>query len=401
MMIRLLCACTCAVLAVADDDAVAAANAAQSEFSGLTSRARDATDESKLLKAKLLDGTVAKKGTPTYSGPDFWNVAHMTLTKKLIDWAEDRGANAVEIDVIFDHDVAENAGAKGAWPAVTYHGSPCDCTCVYLASVPLGLCSMAPFGGQFWATCQTEGLLHDVLIHIAKNYNLDKAGLGLVHFDNKIANAFAGPRAIYKITFDAGVYGGWRGYVNNENQEQTGRNLGIVIWYYLFRQGFTGIAVVGGSANTKKPQDGSFFIGVIALMAQVDYLASTWIAWEADQDGGIEGLSLSTFINANSRLLTHMRGNGKLKSGESYTRVMCNGISSCIHTSKTSKYYARIKGALVSKHADKVFTWTVDDWWAMESYLSFGTDGLITNNPAILSLETKKYGRPMPNTAYK
>jgi len=69
----------------------------------------------------LYDGGYTPEDFVNTQQRPFYNIAHMTNTPKAIDYAVSAGANAIEIDLVFDWDTS--------LPKRWFHGYPCDCTC--------------------------------------------------------------------------------------------------------------------------------------------------------------------------------------------------------------------------------------------------------------------------------
>ncbi|XP_053404446.1 dermonecrotic toxin LamSicTox-alphaIV1ii-like [Mercenaria mercenaria] len=114
----------------------------------------------------------------------FYNIAHMTNTPASVDWALDKGANGVEIDLTFD--------TSTGTPMVFRHsvaGEACDCTCMCPAPVwelcrvlyPNSVCAKLLDDVSGISPCRAESPLATMLTFLAK-----KSSLALIYIDNKI-----------------------------------------------------------------------------------------------------------------------------------------------------------------------------------------------------------------------
>jgi hypothetical protein len=298
----------------------------------------------------------------------------MILSTDLVDWALDKGANGLEIDVAFSHEGQDvNAGAIAKW---AYHGAPCDCNCPHIWWVPL--CKWDGFGGGgFPLDCELSSRITDVLRHMANS-----EGVGLIHLDNKHGGNFAGTR-LYK------------GYQTSEDTKNTGTHLANMIVTEVFqRPWFGGDVVFGGSANLK---DYSWWLGILRGLTR-DLVSRTWLAWEVlynqDAINSCEDLH-AAFKRLKQEVI-------RLEYPTTYMSVRANGMSGCAHWLTGPFYYSFEAGVSIGvrdksgSYLDKVFCWTVDIPFSMNQYLMLGVDALITNEPSQLVDEVRKHNRPLP-----
>lgn len=100
---------------------------------------------------------------------DFYVVAHMANNLASVDWAVERGANAVEMDLQFWPDGAVNEFR---------HGSPCDCTCRVVTLSADNICT--PLGDS----CNAKAEAREMMRKVAS-----KSQVALLFIDSKVDGA--------------------------------------------------------------------------------------------------------------------------------------------------------------------------------------------------------------------
>lgn len=114
----------------------------------------------------------------------FYNIAHMTNTPNSVNWALDKGANAVELDLNFD--------SSSGSPLLFRHskaGEACDCSCLCPAPIwwvcsflyPNTVCAKLLGDVRGMSPCRAESSMTTMLNFLAK-----KSSLALVIIDSKI-----------------------------------------------------------------------------------------------------------------------------------------------------------------------------------------------------------------------
>ena len=146
---------------------------------------------------------------PTKASEDgFYAIAHMVNSKRAVKYAMDAGANAVELDLMFEE--------KQGVPTRFYHGAPCDCTCYrllpFFSSGNICFLSHRP--------CNT-GTRSDELLQ----YLLKFSNLALVYIDSKISKLSA--RA----------------------QKLAAKNIITLAQENLFNRGYKGKILIGAGQN--------------------------------------------------------------------------------------------------------------------------------------------------------
>lgn len=107
---------------------------------------------------------------------DFIVYAHGMNSVEGVRWASSIGVNGIEIDLDWDQDTDQ--------PFRTYHGAPCDCTC--MASFRAGGDSTCKNGGS----CNSEANVKTLLAAVATL----PSPLSVLYVDSKLQNEMSGDK---------------------------------------------------------------------------------------------------------------------------------------------------------------------------------------------------------------
>jgi hypothetical protein len=332
-------------------------------------------------KVSAHDGDMAQTGwgrrrrtkTIRYSGMGeigFMNMGHMLNTKETLDWALKKGANTVEIDIVFN-------GANSKVSHVRHSQNweePCDCTC-YVPSAPFlswgnNVCSVLMSSGGKGSgafACQAARPIRKYMKWLAERKNR----ISMVYFDNKV-NA------------------GW----TTDQQKTAGKSIAQEI-VFLFKAGYRGSIIVGGS-------DASF---KTFLMSSITHIKDTsekmfersYFSYDFHGAKRIISIPLSqeskqTNRNIVEENIEHMhRDFGHLTTNFIYSV----GISACAPTT----HYDMIHHAVHLKNKNEkgrtvkaVIVWTIDSKSAMKKYIEMKVDGMMTNYPSYVKHEAIQLG---------
>merc|ERR1712216_633735 len=293
----------------------------------------------------------------------FMNMGHMLNTKEALDWALKKGANTVEIDIVFN-------GANSKVSHVRHSQNweePCDCTC-YVPSAPFlswgnNVCSvLMSSGGKGSGTfaCQAKRDIRKYMKWLAARSVTP--GIAMVYFDNKVNKLW-----------------------NTDQQRAAGKSLAKEI-VFLFKKGYHGSIIVGGS-------DASFKEFLMSALKHLKKKLSKKLFkrcyFSYDFHGAdkiisvpISGESKATNANIVKENIHHMhRDFGHLTQNFIYSV----GISACAPTT----HYDMIATAMAYKHHAKkgmtlkgVLVWTIDSKDSIKKYIKLGVDGMMTNYPS-------------------
>jgi len=332
-------------------------------------------------KVSAHDGDMAQTGwgrrrrtkTIRYSGMGeigFMNMGHMLNTKETLDWALKKGANTVEIDIVYDKSTSKAKQVRHSQAS----DEPCDCTC-YVPSAPFlswgnNVCSvLMSSGGKGSGTfaCQAARPIRKYMKWLAQR----KQNIAMVYFDNKVNPTWT-----------------------TDQQKTAGKSIAQEI-VYLYQAGYRGAVIVGGS-------DASF---KAFLMSSIKHIKATskqmfersYFSYDFHGAKRIISVPLSqestrTNLRIVEENIHHMhRDFGKLTQNFIYSV----GISACAPTT----HYDMIAHAVKLKKANKrgmsvkaVLVWTIDSKSAMAKYIKMGADGMMTNYPSYVKHEAIQLG---------
>merc|ERR1712216_197569 len=300
----------------------------------------------------------------------FMNMGHMLNTKEALNWALKKGANTVEIDIVYDKSTSKAKQVRHSQAS----DEPCDCTC-YVPSAPFlswgnNVCSslMSSGGkGSGAFACQAARPIRKYMRWVAER----RRYIAMVYFDNKVNPAWT-----------------------TDQQRTAGKSIAQEI-VYLYKAGYRGAVIVGGS-------DASF---KAFLMASIKHIKATskqmfersYFSYDFHGAKRIISVPLSreskrTNLGIVEENIRHMhRDFGKLTQNFIYSV----GISACAPTT----HYDMIDHAVKLKKANKrgmsvkaVLVWTIDSKSAMAKYIKMGADGMMTNYPSYVKAEAVELG---------
>ncbi|XP_066922651.1 dermonecrotic toxin LiSicTox-betaID1-like [Clytia hemisphaerica] len=271
----------------------------------------------------------------SYAG--FYNIAHMTNNIPSIDWAIQKGANAIEIDLQFKGD---------GTPYRFFHSSTCDCSCMCGAggchiAYPNSVCMQLEKTSTYPCDANTDSV--KLLQHAAK-----QQGMALIIIDSKLTD---GGKQMSKDTL-----------------QNAGRKVITLIEENLYGQGYKGSVIIGATGFANKE-----YIKEISMTNSVyrDRIHFT-IDFE-EMKATKEQLDFSWNKNI----------------------VYNIGHSAC---SPSNKAYFGISKLSAINQAKGVFgmtyTWSVDLYKTMNYYSNY-FNGIITNYPGILTGLLKLKGIPL------
>jgi hypothetical protein len=326
------------------------------------------TESAATSKSKVQFGALVRRRrrTTVLNAPKgeigFMNMAHMVNTKQTLDWALNEGANTVEIDIVYDKHSSKAVQARHSMAS----DEPCDCTC-YVPSMMFlnwkaNVCSsLMKHGGKGSGAfaCQSARPIKKYMRWLAA-----RKQIAMTYFDNKVHHSWS-----------------------IDQQVTAGRSIAKQI-QYLFKQGYQGSVIVGGS-------DAAFKTYLVTAMQYLhdklskDLFKRTY--WSYDFHGADKVISVP--ISAESKQtnhdivienINHMHRDFKHLTSNYVYSV---GISACAPTT----HYDMAKTAVNHKKAygllKAVIIWTIDSESSMRKYLDIGVDGLMTNYPSYLFKE--------------
>jgi hypothetical protein len=323
-----------------------------------------------------------RRRTTTLKAPKgqvgFMNMAHMVNTKETLDWGLAQGANTVEIDIVYDSVSSEATQARHSMAA----DEPCDCTC-YVPSMlflnwKANVCSsLMAHGGKGSGTfaCQAARPIQTYMTWLAA-----RKQIAMTYLDNK-------------------VHPGW----TQAQQKKAGTSIAKLV-EYLFKKGYAGSVIVGGSDAKFK----TYLVTALKYLKanlSADVFKRTY--WTYDFHGADKIISVplsgeSKAVNAGivKENIEHMHRDFKDLT-DNY--VYSVGISACAPTT----HYDMAEYAMAYKHhghgvhggnLKAVLVWTIDSESSMRKYIDIGVDGMMTNYPSYLKIEAvdknKKFMQP-------
>ncbi|GLC58316.1 hypothetical protein PLESTB_001345600 [Pleodorina starrii] len=269
----------------------------------------------------------------------YLNVAHMVNTDKALNWAVDtQGANAVEMDLVFEADR----------PTKFQHGGICDCSCYFAQQlffqifsqtlVPLdssNVCSPLSFSCAASSDATTQ-----------LNLVATKKTVALVYIDSKID----------KISGVAG---------NEVIMRLIGSRAWVLLRTALLEKGYNGKLLVGVPEAKYWP-----YLHALLTSAQRDpsptakaFLAAKRLMLTIDGDS----------YNSVVPKLKEFKANNM-------TVVYSRGISAC---APQISYFDDIKKAVAEGIFNEILIWTLDRSSSMTDYINAGVTGIVTNKPII------------------
>ena len=251
-----------------------------------------------------------------------WAISHMANNENVIGWSLAAGANALEIDVTFD---------STGDPADTYHGTPCDCSCL----ITIGVCQF-----PISQICTERHSITKVLGYFMSHQKRDQ--VALLYMDSKM---------------DA---------VPEKFEKTAGINILKLLESQVFAKGYEGNIVIGGGKNK--------YLKSLAEQAKLSqYQKQIFITYD--------------MYSSSSEALKFM---AKME----YTnKIFSAGISMCaqsFYNFETEAVLGRINKA--KGVVSDTIIWTIDREDQFDKYYDYGGRGFISNNIAGLVQWAKKRG---------
>ena len=260
-------------------------------------------------------------------------MAHMVNSRGAVEWAMQKGANGIEVDLQFN---------DSGDPFEFRHGGVCDCSCL----CPLGDCKDDDVCKALWSDtgshCNAREDVNSLLITMNRFSNQ----LAVVYIDSKIDE-------------------------DTPNLSAAGANVIAKLDQVLFAGGFKGQVVIGTPSATaiaytraavnaanRSPNKAKYFFAI---------------------DG--EGTDFPAAMNARNGLLSLPTKN----------RAYSTGITVCL----PNTFNVQIRLAAHNQRLGvigSVGIWTLDKEASMNSYLTSGANSIITNYPQIAVRAIRNFG---------
>lgn len=104
-------------------------------------------------------------------------IAHMTNTKGAVKWGLDKGANGVELDLVF---------TRNGFPSLFRHGGICDCSCVCpVGCTNQGVCSA--LWKEVGSHCGASTSVCEMFSYLGSEELREK--LAIIYIDSKMVNS--------------------------------------------------------------------------------------------------------------------------------------------------------------------------------------------------------------------
>ena len=252
----------------------------------------------------------------------FWAIAHMANNDNVIGWSLAAGANALEIDVTFN-----SAGN----PTETYHGTPCDCSCL----ITTGVCQF-----PISQICTARHPIGKVLQYFMSHEYKDQ--VALIYFDSKM------------------------GAVPEKFAGSAGTNMVKMLEQELFDRGYEGNVLIGGGKE-------EYLRSLTEQSMLSKYQRQIFVTYD--------------MYSRSSEALKYM-------AQMQYTnKIFSAGISMCaqpFYNFESEAVLGRInkaKGVITD-----TIIWTLDREDQFDKYYNYGARGIISNNIAGLVQWAKRRG---------
>jgi glycerophosphoryl diester phosphodiesterase len=299
-----------------------------------------------LLAAMLLVIGMPKLGFSMTSSPKVV-FAHMVNTRAAVDWGLAQGANAVEMDIRFTP-----AGMPEKFRHSHELTQPCDCSdqnfsedhvCSHLGPLP----PLASLNKCFAETDATVMLNYLAMQRIA-----------VVYMDSKVDSSDAPP-----------------------NLSVAGKNIIDFLDTNLFAKGYKGQVIV----STPKTDYEIYTRAAIAQANRSQNKAHYFFTFDGQSSGINVAPSSVHQANDFSSTMQHLKDDG------TFNRVYATGLTSLLPAS----FYDQIAISAYNKKQGIIAStgiWTIDDPVAMNQYLDFGVDSIMTNKPGVAVALIKRLG---------
>lgn len=288
---------------------------------------------------------------------DFYNIAHMTNTPAAVEWAVNKGANAIEIDLTFD--------TSTGLPAIFRHsdaGIMCDCTCYcpwgfywHCSSLTDNVCSVLREGVSGISPCRAESSMRNLLANVASH-----TSLALVIVDSKISSD----------TMD------------DAKMRIAGEAIVDALHRHLFRRGYGGQVVIGSSGFDTAP----YLRAAIARMRNSQYESKAYFSID-------QGSTLDATMQALQDLPTQ-------------NIIFSYGLTACSTWQFDTQTLQQAKRHTRNRLIGMTYIWTVDIPSTMRYNLQY-VNGILSNYPGIVRDVLEESGKTLatqrsiiPSTRY-
>lgn len=254
-------------------------------------------------------------------------IAHMVNTKEAVSWALGKGANAVEMDLVFNGEAPDRFEHSPG-------GNVCDCSTCYVAC------------GLGVTNCPEQSCGQ-----VAPSNMLDIAPCTRSTPAAEMFEFLAGARAAAMVYVDT------KTKTISGSLDQAGQNLAKMLTERLFGKGYTGFVIVNGETLDKY----NYLAGVAAAVRSSPYEGRVFYTIDFESSNSAEVL----------RALVRL----------SKYRVYSVGISPCL----PGTYYEQVvQGAWNFDNgvlSMPPVAWTVDSQSTMDDYRNAGSRAIMSNYP--------------------
>ncbi|XP_053404444.1 dermonecrotic toxin LdSicTox-alphaIB3b-like [Mercenaria mercenaria] len=267
----------------------------------------------------------------------FYNIAHMTNTPASVDWALDKGANGVEIDLTFD--------TSTGTPLVFRHsvaGEACDCTC------------MCP--APFWGLCR---VLYPNSV-CAKLLD-DVSGISPCRAESSVAamlNSLAAKSRIALIIIDSKIDSE---DMDSNKMRIAGEAVVLSLIRNLFEKGYGGKVIIGSPELDTLP----YLHAAVSAIEGSRYRNRVYFTIDLEKDNIVETLQ-------------------KLHTLPTRNIVYGTGISAC-SPKQIKDSTMQLAAANKAKGVTGLtYVWTIDEESTIEHNLQY-VQGVLSNYPGIVN----------------
>jgi len=289
----------------------------------------------------------------------YYNIAHAVNHSQYIDWAIRNGANGIEADLRF---------TEAGQPVRFQHGTICECQFPqwgFLLWNQTAICTQMMKNDKTYRP-DPDSPKTETVNSSEDACNVNETARG---FLNTLAKK---PIALFIVDSKVGGTVG----KNDADRTAAGKAVIALLQKELFDKGYQGKVIVGVDKSAYR----KYTEAAVAAARGTPYVDR--IVFSFDEDGNSYPLPLTP----SSAELTLAR----LKEIAPGKAVYGNGISANL---TSSFVYSFSKGVLAeaAREVNLNYVWTLDKPDAMNSYLSLGVRGIMTNDPSQMKKAVQPY----------